>query len=62
LCPEDYEERQSHQEDLQEGGYCTTSVKQLKAHAVKEESEEEGDDIQEVEQEDVEEGGPTAPS
>jgi hypothetical protein len=39
---------------------ATTSVKQLKAHTVKEESEEEGDDIQEVEQEDVEKGGPTA--
>jgi len=39
---------------------AATSIKQLKAKVVKEESEEEGDDIQEVEQEDVEEGGPTA--
>jgi hypothetical protein len=39
---------------------ATTSVKQLKAKVVKEESEKEGDDIQEVEQEDVEEGRPTA--
>jgi hypothetical protein len=37
-----------------------TSVKQLKAKPVKDESEGEGDDIQEVEQEGVEEGGSTA--
>jgi hypothetical protein len=35
---------------------AATSAKQLKAKAVKEESEEEGDDTQEVEQEDVGEG------